>query len=222
VKVKMKKREVAKLIDHTLLEATGTPEQIARLCDEAAKYHFKSVCINPCNLAQCTKLLAGTGVTVCTVIGFPLGANIPQTKAFEAREAIAGGATEIDTVINVGALKAGNRDTVYHDIKAVIDVANGALVKVIIEACYLTDEEKALVCQIATEAGANFIKTSTGFGSAGATAHDVALIKASIGPGMGIKASGGIHSYEDAMGMVEAGATRIGASASIQIVEGAE
>ena len=218
----MKKREVAKLIDHTLLKATATPEQIARLCEEAAKYHFASVCVNPCNVAQCARLLAGTGVAVCTVIGFPLGANTPQTKAFETREAVASGATEVDTVINVGALKAGNRDTVYDDIKAVVGAANGARVKVILETCYLTDEEKALACQVATQAGANFVKTSTGFGPAGATAHDVALMKASIGPGMEVKASGGIHSYEDAMSMVEAGATRIGASAGIQIVEAAE
>jgi deoxyribose-phosphate aldolase len=218
----MKKREVAKLIDHTLLKATATPEQIARLCEEAAKYHFASVCVNPCNVAQCARLLAGTGVAVCTVIGFPLGANTPQTKAFETREAVASGATEVDTVINVGALKAGNRDTVYDDIKAVVGAANGARVKVILETCYLTEEEKALACQVATQAGANFVKTSTGFGPAGATAHDVALMKASIGPGMEVKASGGIHSYEDAMSMVEAGATRIGASAGIQIVEAAE
>jgi deoxyribose-phosphate aldolase len=218
----MKKREVAKLIDHTLLKATATPEQIARLCEEATKYHFASVCVNPCNVAQCARLLAGTGVAVCTVIGFPLGANTPQTKAFETREAVASGATEVDTVINVGALKARNRDTVYDDIKAVVGAANGARVKVILETCYLTDEEKALACQVATQAGANFVKTSTGFGPAGATAHDVALMKASIGPGMEVKASGGIHSYEDAMSMVEAGATRIGASAGIQIVEAAE
>jgi deoxyribose-phosphate aldolase len=218
----MKKREVAKLIDHTLLVATATPEQIARLCEEAVKYHFASVCVNPCNVAQCARLLAGTDVAVCTVIGFPLGGNTPQTKALEARGAVASGATELDTVINVGALKAGNRDTVYDDIKAVVGAANGARVKVILETCYLTDEEKVLACQVATQAGADFVKTSTGFGPAGATTHDVALIKASIGPGMGIKASGGIHSYEDAMSMVEAGATRIGASAGIQIVEGAE
>jgi deoxyribose-phosphate aldolase len=218
----MNKHEIAKLIDHTLLQATATPEEIARLCQEAAKYHFASVCVNPCHVAQCAKLLAGTGVAVCTVIGFPLGANTPQTKAFETREAVANGATEVDTVINLGALKAGKRDTVYDDIKAVIGAANGALVKVIIEACYLTDEEKVLACQIATQAGANFVKTTTGFGPTGATAHDVSLMKASIGPGVGVKASGGIHSYQDAMSMIEASATRIGASASIKILETAE
>jgi deoxyribose-phosphate aldolase len=183
----MKKFEIAKLIDHTLLHADATPEEIAGLCEEAAKYHFASVCVNPCNVAQCAKLLAGTVVAVCTVIGFPLGANTKQTKAFETREAVADGALEVDTVINLGALKARNRDTVYDDIKAVISAAKGALVKVIIEACYLTDEEKVLACQIATQAGANFVKTSTGFGPGGATAHDVALVKASIGPGMGSK-----------------------------------
>ncbi len=218
----MKKQEVAKLIDHTLLKAVATPEQIAKLCEEAAAYHFASVCVNPCYVAQCAKLLAGTGVAVCAVIGFPLGANTSQTKAFETREAIANGATEVDMVINVGALKAGDKDTLCDDIKAVVKAANGVRVKVIIETCYLTDEEKVLACQTATEAGANFVKTSTGFGPAGATAHDVALMKQSIGPGMEVKAAGGIRTLEDTIAMVEAGATRIGASAGIQILGAAE
>ncbi len=218
----MKKNEVAKLIDHTLLKAVATPEQIAKLCKEAAEYHFASVCVNPCHVAQCARLLAGTGVAVCTVIGFPLGANTPQTKAFETRDAIANGATEVDMVINVGALKAGDNDAVCDDIRAVVEAAHGVLVKVIIEACYLTDEEKVMACEAATRAGANFVKTSTGFGTGGATAHDVALMKRSIGPGMRIKAAGGIRTLEDTVAMVEAGATRIGASSGVQIVEAAE
>lgn len=218
----MKKNEVAKLIDHTLLKAVATPEQIAKLCQEAAENHFASVCVNPCNVAQCAKLLAGTGVDVCTVIGFPLGANTSETKAFETRDAIAKGATEVDMVINLGALKAGDTEAVCNDIKAVVDAANGVLVKVIIETCYLTDEEKVLACEAATRAGANFVKTSTGFGTAGATAHDVALMKASIAPGMRVKAAGGIRTLEDTLNMVQAGASRIGASAGIQIVEAAE
>jgi deoxyribose-phosphate aldolase len=220
--MKMKKHEVAKLIDHTLLKAAATPEQIAKLCEEAAAYHFASVCVNPCYVAQCAKLLAGTGVAVCAVIGFPLGANTSQTKAFETREALANGATEVDMVINVGALKAGDRDAVCDDIKAVVKAANGVRVKVILETCYLTDEEKILACQAATQAGANFVKTSTGFGPAGATVNDVALMKRSIGPGMEVKAAGGIRTLQDTIAMVEAGATRIGASAGIQIVEAAE
>ena len=218
----MKKQEVAKLIDHTLLKAFATPDQIDKLCKEAAENHFASVCVNPCNVAQCAKLLAGTDVEVCTVIGFPLGANTSETKTFETKDAIAKGATEVDMVINIGALKAGNIDLVQNDIKAVVDAANGVLVKVIIETCYLTDEEKVQACEAATKAGADFVKTSTGFGTAGATAHDVALMKKSIGPDMQVKAAGGIRTLEDAVNMVEAGATRIGASAGIQIVEAAE
>jgi deoxyribose-phosphate aldolase len=218
----MKKNEVAKLIDHTLLKATSTPEQITRLCNEAMENHFASVCVNPCNVAQCARLLGGTDVKVCSVIGFPLGANTPATKAFETRDAIANGASEIDMVINIGALKAGLTDVLYEDIKAVVDAANGVLVKVIIETCYLTDDEKILACKIATKAGANFVKTSTGFGTAGATTHDVALMKGAITPNMKVKAAGGIRTYEDTLSMVAAGAARIGASAGIQILEAAE
>ena len=218
----MKKQEVAKLIDHKLLKAFATLDQIESLCKEAAEYHFASVCVNPCNVAQCAKLLAGTDVEVCTVIGFPLGANTSETKAFETKDAISKGATEVDMVINIGALKVGNIDVVQNDIKAVVDAANGVLVKVIIETCYLTDEEKVQACEAATKAGADFVKTSTGFGTAGATVHDVALMKKSIGPDMQVKAAGGIRTLEDAVNMVEAGATRIGASAGIQIVEAAE
>ena len=218
----MKKNEVAKLIDHTLLKAVATPDQIASLCAEAAEYHFASVCVNPYNVAQCAKLLAGTDVKVCTVIGFPLGANTSETKAFEARDAITKGATEVDMVINIGALKAGDTEAVYQDIKAVVDAAKGVLVKVIIETCYLTDEEKVLACKAATRAGADFVKTSTGFGTGGATPQDVSLMKASIAPNMEVKASGGIRTYEDTLIMVKAGAMRIGASAGVQIVKAAE
>lgn len=218
----MKKSEVAKLIDHTLLKAVATPEQITKLCLEAKENHFASVCVNPGYVPLCAKLLSGTDVAVCTVIGFPLGANTPATKAFETRDAIAHGATEIDMVINLGELKAGNKDLLYQDIKAVVDAANGVLVKVIIETCYLTDEEKVIACEAATRAGANYVKTSTGFGTAGATTHDVALMKASIGPDMKVKAAGGIRTYADTLAMVEAGASRVGASAGIQIVQAAE
>jgi len=167
-------------------------------------------------------LLAGTDVKVCTVIGFPLGANTSETKAFEARDAITKGATEVDMVINIGALKAGDTEAVYQDIKAVVDAAKGVLVKVIIETCYLTDEEKVLACKAATRAGADFVKTSTGFGTGGATPQDVSLMKASIAPNMEVKASGGIRTYEDTLIMVKAGAMRIGASAGVQIVKAAE
>lgn len=218
----MNKREVAQLIDHTLLKATATPEQIATLCAEAVDHGFAAVCVNPVNVTQCVGLLAGTKVDVCTVIGFPLGATTSTTKAYETREAVENGADEVDMVINLGALKAGDIDAVTDDIKAVVDAADGALVKVIIETCYLTDDEKVLACEAATRAGADFVKTSTGFGPAGATAEDVALMKASIAPAMQVKAAGGIRTYEDAMRMVEAGATRIGASAGIAIIAEAE
>lgn len=218
----MNKREVAKLIDHTLLKAVATPEQIARLCAEAKEYEFASVCVNGANVAQCAELLAGTDIDVCTVIGFPLGAMTSAAKAFETRDALEAGATEFDMVINIGALKAGDTDLVRDDIKAVIEAAGGHTVKVIIETCYLTDEEKVQACKAATAAGADFVKTSTGFGPAGATVADVALMKASIAPGMQVKAAGGIRTYEDLTNMVEAGATRIGASAGIQILEAVE
>jgi deoxyribose-phosphate aldolase len=218
----MKKNEIAKLIDHTLLKATANSEQIRKLCAEAAEQKFASVCINPCNVALAAELLKGIDVEVCTVIGFPLGANTSSVKAFEAKEAIANGATEVDMVINIGALKEGNINLVYEDIKAVVDAAKGTLVKVIIETCYLTDEEKILACIAATKAGAQFVKTSTGFGTGGATVADVALMKANIGSNMEVKASGSIRTYTDTIAVIEAGATRIGASAGIVIVNDAE
>lgn len=218
----MKKTEIASFIDHTLLKATATPDQIKQLCTEAKEKHFASVCVNPYHVDLCKRLLSDSDVKVCTVIGFPLGANTSETKAFEASNAIANGATEVDMVINIGALKAGDSETVLRDIKAVVDAAAGVLVKVIIETCYLTDEEKVIACQAATKAGANFVKTSTGFGSGGATVDDVTLMKATIGENMQVKASGGIRSYEDTVSMIEAGATRIGASAGIAIVDAAD
>ncbi len=218
----MKKKEIAAMIDHTLLKAAATPEQIQRLCTEAKEYHFASVCVNPCHVAQAAQMLKGTGVKVCTVVGFPLGANTCAVKAFETQDAVRNGAQEIDMVINIGEAKAGHFDSVREDIAAVVKAAEGTLVKVIIEACYLTDEEKQAVCRAAADAGADFVKTSTGFGTGGATVHDVALMRSCIPAGMKVKAAGGIHSYEEAVALVEAGADRIGASAGIAIVEKAE
>ena len=214
--------EKSKYIDHTILKATATYDDILNLCSEANKYHFASVCVNPSNVAFAHKLLAGTDVLTCTVVGFPLGATPSDVKAYETTRAIADGADEIDMVINIGMAKAGNWDYVYEDIKAVVDAANGVLVKVIIETCYLTDEEKVECCKAAVRAEADFVKTSTGFGTGGATKEDIALMRKTVGPEMGVKASGGVRSYEDLMTMVEAGATRIGASAGIAIMEKAK
>lgn len=218
----MKKQEIAQMIDHTLLKATATEEQITTLCQEAAAYNFASVCVSPAYVLMAAKLLAGTAVKVCTVVGFPLGANTAEVKAFETRDAIQRGAREIDMVINVGLLKSGHAEQVEAEIRAVVGAANGVLVKVIIETCYLTDAEKAQAVQAAARAGARFVKTSTGFGTGGAVAADVALMKANIPASMEVKASGGIRSYEDALAMIQAGATRIGTSAGIAIVEKAE
>ena len=218
----MKKTDIAAVIDHTQLKAVATQEQIAQLCREAAEYHFASVCVNPCHVGYAAQLLRDTGVRVCTVIGFPLGANTPETKAFETRNAIENGAQECDMVINIGALKDGNVDLVEKDIRAVVEAARGALVKVIIETCYLTDKEKILACQAAARAGADFVKTSTGFGTGGATPQDVALMRAAIPAKMQVKASGGVHNYGEALAVLEAGASRIGASAGITIVQDAE
>ena len=218
----MKKAQIAKMIDHTLLKAFATKEQIEKLCAEAAEYHFASVCVNPANVPLAARLLKGSDVKVCTVIGFPLGANTSAVKAFETSDAIRNGAQEVDMVINVGLMKAGALNEVESDIRAVVDAANGTLVKVIIETCYLTDEEKVAACQAAARAGADFVKTSTGFGTGGATVSDVALMRRSIPAHMKVKASGGIHTYQDTLALIEAGADRIGASAGISIVEAAE
>lgn len=216
----MNRKELAGMMDHTLLKAFATPADIEKICKEAAEIGAASVCVNPVNVAEAAKLLKGTGVKTCTVIGFPLGANTPETKAFETKDAIKNGAEEVDMVINVGAAKAGDFETVYKDIKAVVDAADGTLVKVIIETCYLTDEEKVEACKAAAKAGATFVKTSTGFGTGGATAHDVALMKASIPATMKVKASGGMRTWEDVIPNLEAGADRLGVSASIAILKG--
>jgi deoxyribose-phosphate aldolase len=212
---------IAKMIDHTLLKADATKAQIVKLCEEAKQYGFASVCVNPTWVATAAELLKGTDVKVCTVIGFPLGANTTETKAFETKNAIENGAKEVDVVINIGALKDGNDDLVERDIRAVVDAAKGkALVKVIIEACLLTEEEKVRACQLAVKAGADYVKTSTGFSTGGATPEDVALMRKTVGPNIGVKASGGVRDMQSAEAMIQAGATRIGTSSGVSIVEG--
>lgn len=213
-------KELASMIDHTLLKPDATKEQVVKLCEEAKKYNFASVCINPSFVKTAYEILKGTPVKVCTVIGFPLGATTTMTKINETRDAVANGATEIDMVINVGALKARHYDIVKDDIYGVVGAAGGNIVKVILETALLTDEEKVKACEIAKEAGADFVKTSTGFGPGGATAEDIALMRKTVGKYMGVKASGGIRDFETAQKMIKAGATRIGASASVGIVKG--
>jgi deoxyribose-phosphate aldolase len=212
---------LAHMIDHTLLKADASQDQIAQLCYEARKYGFISVCVNPANVKLCSELLEGSGVEVCTVIGFPLGATPSDVKVFETQQALRDGATEVDMVINIGALKSRDYEKVEEDIAAVANIchANNAIVKVIIEAALLTDEEKVVACQLAKVAGADFVKTSTGFGPGGATPEDVALMRRVVGPTMGVKAAGGIRTLEDAQKMVAAGASRIGASASVRIMQ---
>ncbi|OCS88521.1 deoxyribose-phosphate aldolase [Caryophanon tenue] len=210
----------AAMIDHTLLKQDATKAQIEQICAEAKEYKFASVCVNPTWIETAAALLNGTGVDVCTVIGFPLGASTTAVKAFETRDAIEKGATEIDMVINVGELKDGNFDYVHQDIKAVVDAANGTLVKVIIETCLLTDEEKVKACELSVAAGANFVKTSTGFSTGGATPEDIALMRKTVGPDLGVKASGGVRSLEDMKAMIANGATRIGASSGVAIMNG--
>jgi deoxyribose-phosphate aldolase len=215
----MNKYELASHIDHTLLKPDAKESDIIKLCKEALEHKFASVCVNASFVKLAYSFLQGTEVRVCTVAGFPLGATTKETKAFEAAQAIKDGAAEIDMVINIGALKSGKLDAVREDIKAVADVCKGkALLKVIIETCLLTDEEKVTACQLSMEAGADFVKTSTGFSKAGATVEDVKLMRRAIGPNMGVKASGGIRNLESALKRIEAGATRIGASASVSIV----
>jgi deoxyribose-phosphate aldolase len=212
------KYEMARWIDHTLLKPDATREDIEKICAEAKEYTFASVCINPTWVNTCYRLLRGTDVKVCTVIGFPLGATLPEVKAAEVRQVTDIGAHEVDMVMNIGALKSGDIGLVEHDIRSVVRAAGRRIVKVIIETCLLTDEEKVIACAIAQQAGADFVKTSTGFSKGGATVTDVALMRKVVGSGMGVKASGGVRSYEEACKMVEAGATRIGASASVEIV----
>lgn len=210
----------AKLIDHTLLKSAATQADVERLCAEAIKYGFCSVCINPYWVAFAKQQLKGTDVKVCTVIGFPLGANTTATKVAETEDAVSNGADEIDMVINIGALKNRDYDTVLSDIQAVRNACAKQVLKVIIETSQLTDEEKVTACELSAKAGADFVKTSTGFVGNGATAQDVALMRRSIPAHMQVKASGGIRSRQDFDAMVAAGATRIGASSGIKIVEG--
>ena len=207
-----------KLIDHTLLKANATKGDITKLCDEAMQYDFASVCVNPVWVSYCAEYLKESDVRVCTVIGFPLGANTSQVKAYEAKMAIEEGADEVDMVINIGALKAGDMDTVYQDIQTVVDASQGHCVKVIIETCLLTDEEKVLACQQAMKAKATFVKTSTGFSTGGATIQDVALMKQTVGDLCEVKASGGVKTFEDMEAMVRAGASRIGTSSGISLM----
>ncbi|AVK96195.1 deoxyribose-phosphate aldolase [Lysinibacillus sphaericus] len=215
------KTNYASMIDHTLLKAEATKEQIEKLCAEAKEFGFASVCVNPTWVKYCSELLQNSNVLVCTVIGFPLGANTTAVKVFEAKDAIANGAQEVDMVINIGALKDQNFELVQSDIAAVVEAAKGnAIVKVIIETCLLTEEEKVKACELSVAAGADFVKTSTGFSTGGATAEDIALMRKTVGPELGVKASGGVRSLEDMQKMVEAGATRIGASSGVAIVKG--
>ncbi|MFC5700437.1 deoxyribose-phosphate aldolase [Cohnella faecalis] len=213
--------QIAKMIDHTLLSPVSTKEDILRVCEEAKRNGFATVCVNPYWVPTAAEALKGSGVGLTTVIGFPLGASRTEIKAAEATDAIEAGATEIDMVLNVGALKSGERDAVLKDIRAVVAASEGkAAVKVIIETCYLTDEEKRTASLLSKEAGADFVKTSTGFGTGGATVEDIALIRAVVGPDMGIKASGGVRDLATARKLIQAGATRLGASSSVAIVTG--
>lgn len=215
------KTNYASMIDHTLLKAEATKEQIEKLCAEAKEFGFASVCVNPTWVKYCSELLQHSNVLVCTVIGFPLGANTTAVKVFEAKDAIANGAQEVDMVINIGALKDQHFELVQADIAAVVEAAKGsAIVKVIIETCLLTEEEKVKACELSVAAGADFVKTSTGFSTGGATAEDIALMRKTVGPELGVKASGGVRSLEDMQKMVEAGATRIGASSGVAIMKG--
>ena len=211
---------IAAYIDHTLLKQDAAAPQIDRLCAEAAQYHFASVCVNPWYVPRCVKNLQGTGVKDCTVVGFPLGATTTESKVFETLQAVRSGAEEIDMVMNVCAMKSGNTRAIEQEIQALAAAVEGhAILKVILETCLLTEEEKILACQIAKRAGADFVKTSTGFSTGGATVADVALMRRTVGPEMGVKAAGGIRDYAAAKAMLDAGATRIGASAGIAIVQ---
>jgi deoxyribose-phosphate aldolase len=219
---KITTQEIASMIDHTLLKPEATLSEIEILCDEAKKYNFASVCINPSYVSTCFDLVKSSNVKVCTVIGFPLGATTTQSKLMEAEEAIKNGAEELDMVINIGRLKGKNYDFVLNDLKTIAHLAKKHLCtsKVILETCLLNDEEKVAACLVAEEAGLDFVKTSTGFSKGGATIHDVSLMKFVIGDKLKVKASGGIRSYEDAMNMINAGASRLGASAGVKIISG--
>ena len=209
---------IAGMIDHTLLKAAATSADIKKICAEAREYKFASVCVNSCYAKLVTEQLAGTGVKTCCVVGFPLGAMSAEAKAYEAKCAVADGAGEIDMVINVGALKEGNDQFVEDDIRAVVEASKPAIVKVIIETCLLTDEEKVRACELSEKAGAAFVKTSTGFSTGGANAHDVALMRKTVGDRLQVKASGGIHTPDQAQELIEAGADRIGASNGVALL----
>lgn len=215
-------REIASYIDHTLLAPNASREQIVTICDEAKKYEFKSVCVNPLWVATVARELADSNVLTCSVIGFPLGTSTTATKVFETRTAIADGANEIDMVIDVASALRGDRDALVNEIFAIAQAAHegGAILKVIIETCLLTDEAKVLACEAAKAAGADFVKTSTGFSTGGATVEDVALMRKTVGPDLGVKASGGVRSVETARAMIAAGATRLGSSSGVAILEG--
>jgi deoxyribose-phosphate aldolase len=210
--------ELNKYIDHTILKPNTTREQVKQICDEAKEYDFASVCVNQYHTKYVSEQLAGSDVKVCTVVGFPLGAVSKEVKAFETVQAVKDGADEIDMVINVGALRDKDYECVLNDIKAVVEAANGKLVKVIIETCLLTDEEKVKACELSVEAKADFVKTSTGFSTGGATVEDVALMRKTVGTNAKVKASGAVRDYETAMAVIKAGADRIGASAGIAIM----
>jgi deoxyribose-phosphate aldolase len=215
------KEQLAKLIDHTLLKPNAAKDEIKRLCEEAMKHSFRSVCVNPTYVSLATDILGGTEVKVCSVVGFPLGANTPEIKALEAEKATKDGASEIDMVINIGALKSRDYEIVKRDIREVVEHAKARkdiVVKVIIETGLLTEEEKVIASRLVKESGADFVKTSTGFNAPGANVHDVKLIRETVGPDFGLKASGGIRTYRDAVKLIEAGANRIGTSSGIAIV----
>ncbi len=217
--MKITRQALAAMIDHSLLRPNATREELKKLCDESIAYGFKAVCINPIHVAEAVHLLKGKGVLVCSVVGFPFGTHSPKMKAFETAEAFRLGAREIDMVIRVGALKERKDQEVREDIRAVVEAAQGWPVKVILETCYLTEEEKIRGCKLSIEAGASFVKTSTGFATAGATVEDVMLMRRTVGPTMGVKAAGGIRTLEDAMKMIEAGANRLGCSSSAAIMK---
>jgi len=219
--LKLSPSELARYFDHTLLKPEATRAQVEALCLEAIRYGFFAVCINPCYIPLAAPILRGTGVKICSVVGFPLGATLPEVKAFEAERAIAMGADEVDMVMNIGALKSGDYALVREDIARVVAVTRGAgaLVKVILETALLTQDEKVMACKLAMEAGADFVKTSTGFGPGGATVEDVRLMRETVGEKMGVKAAGGISSLDQALAMIEAGANRIGASRSVKIIQ---
>jgi len=217
--MKIKKQQLANMIDHSLLRPNASGEQLAKLCQEAMEYKFKSVCVNPIHVAEAVQLLKGPQVLVCSVVGFPFGTHSHNTKGFEAEEVIRLGAQEIDMVIRVGELKDGKDHDVLEDIKSVVQAAKGHPVKVILETCYLTSQEIIRGCRLSIDAGASFVKTSTGFAEAGAKVEDVRLMRETVGKDFGVKAAGGIRTLEDALKMIEAGATRLGTSASVAIIQ---